>query len=370
MNTSPLKTTMLNQEHRNLNAKMVNFAGFDMPIQYKNITSEHLSVRENVGIFDVSHMGQFEVSGTGSFAYLQNLIPSDLSKLIHNDTGLYTQLLDNKAGIIDDLIIYKRDFGYLLVVNASNIEKNWAWLQLQLKDNLQIVNKTTERSLLALQGPKAEQLLLDLTNNQDLTSLKSFGIINLNIKGISVFAARSGYTGEDGFEIFVESSNVIGLWQVLLDYGQKYNLKPCGLGARDTLRIEAALPLYGHELTEATTPLEASLGWCVKFDKGNFIGRDRLVKQQESGLTQKLICLKTFNRIIPRQGYAVVNNDGQNVGIVTSGTMALSLGYPVAMAYVKLEFSNPDTQLQIMIRGSSELAQVVKRPFYKRSQKK
>ncbi len=369
MNTQTIKQTPLNQAHRQLNAKMVSFANYDMPIQYKNITSEHLSVRQNVGLFDVSHMGQFEITGKNAFNYLQNLIPSDLSKLSVSNTGLYTQLLNESGGIIDDLIIYKRDDVFLLVVNASNKEKNFQWLESNIISDTKLTDHSNDRSLLALQGPFACQLLIDLTSHQDLLNLKSFSIAEFKIAGFSCFAARTGYTGEDGFEIFVDNANATNLWDILLDKGCKYTIKPCGLGARDTLRIEAALPLYGHELDETTTPIEASLAWCVKLEKCNFIGKARLEDQLKNGVDRKLVCLKTFNRTIPRQGYTVLNAKDEPIGVITSGTMGISLGYPIAMAYVKPEYTVPDTDVKIAIRDSLESAKIVKRPFYKRSSK-
>ena len=356
-----LKKTLLNEEHKKLGAKLVEFGGFEMPVQYKSIINEHNAVRSKAGIFDVSHMGEFLISGEDALNYLNYMVPNDISKINESGKGLYTQICNENAGTVDDLIIYKRDDHFLVVVNASNIDKDWAWFN-KNKDgfNIKLENISEKISLLALQGPDSEKILSKVLNIK-LDELKYFEIKKYN----DFWIARTGYTGEDGFEIFIDKTeNAISLWQNLIKEGAT----PCGLGARDTLRLEVAYPLYGHELDDNTSPLEAGLGWSVKLDKEcNFIGKEVLLKQKNIGLKKKLVCLKINSKLIARQDYKVCTNDGKEIGIICSGSQGITVGYPIATAYVPSNYSETGKELFVNIRDQLISATIVKRPFYKKN---
>lgn len=356
-----LKKTKLNQEHKNLNARLVDFAGFEMPVQYQGIIAEHNAVRNNAGLFDVSHMGEFLVSGEDAESYLNYLVPNDISKLNFPGKGLYTQICNEDGGTIDDLIIYKRENDYLVVVNASNIDKDWNWFnQNKNSFNVSLKNISENISLIAIQGPKAEELL-GKSINKDLSSQAYFEIKKYD----DLWIARTGYTGEDGFEVFIENDNrAVELWKKLIDSG----VTPCGLGARDTLRLEVVYPLYGHELDDETSPLEAGLGWSVKLDKPqNFIGKKALLKQKSNGLNKKMVCLKINSKQIARQGYEVCLNNGEVIGTICSGSQGITIGYPIATAYVPIDHSNIGQSLSVKIREKLIPCDIVKRPFYKKS---
>lgn len=356
-----LKKTSLFEEHKKLGAKIVDFAGFEMPIQYQSIIAEHNAVRKNAGIFDVSHMGEFLVSGKDAIAYLNYLVPNDINKIKEEGKGLYTQICNPNGGTIDDLIIYNRGFDFLVVVNASNIDKDWKWFN-ENKSGFDIVlkNISDNVSLLAIQGPKAEEIL-SRVSGIDLKEHKYFEIKKYN----SMWIARTGYTGEDGFEIFIEDNDeTIELWQNLINS----DVIPCGLGARDTLRLEVAYPLYGHELDDETSPLEAGLGWSMKLEKTeDFIGKSALIKQKENGLKKKMICLKVNDKLIARQGYKVFSKENTEIGIVVSGSQGITVGYPIATAYVPVSQSEIGKELLVNIRDKMVSATVVKRPFYKKT---
>lgn len=355
-----LKKTSLFEEHKKLGAKIVDFAGFEMPIQYQSIIAEHNAVRKSAGIFDVSHMGEFLVSGKDAINYLNYLVPNDINKIKEEGKGLYTQICHPNGGTIDDLIVYNRGLDFLVVVNASNIEKDWKWFN-ENKSGFDIVlkNISDQISLLAIQGPKAEAILSSISGI-DLKEHKYFEIKKYN----SMWVARTGYTGEDGFEIFIEDRDeTIELWQNLINS----DVVPCGLGARDTLRLEVAYPLYGHELDDETSPLEAGLGWSTKLDKSeDFIGKTALIKQKQDGLKKKMICLKINDKLIARQGYKVCSKENTEIGIVVSGSQGITVGYPVATAYVPASYSEIGNELFVNIRDKMISATVVKRPFYKR----
>lgn len=356
-----LKQTPLNDVHKKLNARLVDFAGYEMPVQYEGIIAEHNAVRNKCGIFDVSHMGEFLVTGSESFEYLNYLIPNDIEKLRDSSKGLYTQICNESGGTIDDLIIYKRPDGFLIVANASNIKKDWEWFNKHVGDfDVELVDISEETALIAVQGPRAEELL-SKSLIVDLKDLKYFEIMDHE----SFWIARTGYTGEDGFEVFIRNNptKAVQLWNSLISGGAA----PCGLGARDTLRLEVAYPLYGHELDDETSPLEAGLGWSIKLDKEcDFIGKDPLLKQKANGLNKKMVCLKINSKLIARQGYKVFSKDEKEIGIVCSGSQGITVGYPIATAYVKPEFSEIGTELFVDIRGKMIPCEVVKRPFYKR----
>ncbi len=366
MTTAQLKQTPLASAHTQLGARMVDFAGWFMPVQYRSIVTEHNAVRTKVGIFDVSHMGEFWIQGSGATEFLQQMVANDVTRLTAPNTALYTQMCNDEGGTVDDLIVYRLDSGYMLVVNASNIEKDWKWLSSHAtrSTNVKMTNISDQTALLALQGPAAVNLLASLAGDH-IKDIPSFHYGDGLIDGIKAAWGRTGYTGEDGFEIFVDIDKVEALWNTLLEKGQPAGIEPCGLGARDTLRLEATLPLYGHELDDTTGPLEAGLGWSVKLDKGDFIGSTVLRNQKENGLPKQMVCLRTDGRALPRQGYSVYNGDTK-IGTVTSGSQGIFVGYPIACAFVPPEFAKVGTKLAVEIRESKVAAEVVKRPFYKR----
>jgi aminomethyltransferase len=367
MLTETLKETPLAELHKQAGARMVDFAGWSMPVQYRSIVKEHMAVRQAVGLFDVSHMGEFIAKGKGAKAFIQQLIGNDLDRLKQPNTALYTQFVNPDGGTVDDLIVYYRQNDYLLVVNAGNINKDWQWLQNYVPNfsDVELIDESEKTALLALQGPKAAILIKDLAGDS-AANLPAFHYGQSTINGITVSFGRTGYTGEDGFEIFVDSDKASDLWQIIIKAGQTYGIEPCGLGARDTLRLEACLPLYGHELDDKTSPLEAGLGFSVALDKNDFVGKDKLLTQKKNGMKKKLVCLVTESKALPRQGYAIKSApDSQPVGIVTSGSQGIAVGYPIAMGYVPPEFANIGKQLYVDIRGEAVPSQIVARPFYK-----
>jgi aminomethyltransferase len=361
-----LKETPLASVHRNTGARMVDFCGWCMPIRYRSTVREHMAVRSKVGLFDVSHMGEFTVQGNDAFDFLQYMIANDLKKLSKPNHALYSQFVQPNGGTVDDLIVYRRDDDFLLVVNACNIDKDWSWLQYYAAKftSLKLKNISDQTALLALQGPHAVNLMKELAGNF-IEHLSSFSYGKGTIGGIPISFGRTGYTGEDGFEIFADAPEAERLWKTIMDHGQKFGIEPCALGARDTLRLEAAYPLYGHELNDHTSPLEAGLGWSVKLDKGEFLGLEALMKQKQDGLVKQCVCLRAEGKALPREGYAVYANDKQ-IGSVTSGSQGIFVGYPIAFASVASEYAQIGRQLSIEIRDHKVPATVVTRPFYKR----
>jgi aminomethyltransferase len=359
-----LKRTPLYERHRDLGARLVEFGGWEMPVQYTSILDEHRAVREHAGLFDVSHMGEIQVTGRDALPWLRRTITNDPADL---DVGQaqYTMLCYPSGGVVDDLIIYRVDEeSYLLVVNASNTDKDFAWLQEHVEGAVTLENVSDERGLLALQGPAAESILQRLTD-VDLAKLGYYHVTPGDVAGIPGLIARTGYTGEDGFEIMVAADRVGELWDALLTAGADAGLMPAGLGARDTLRLEAAMPLYGHELDAETNPLEAGLGYFVKLDKPDFIGRDALVEAKTHGLERKLIGFEVLGRGIARQGYPI-RHAGETVGNVTSGTYAPYLERAIGMGFVRPELTAPGTEIRVMVRDRPVPAEIVKRPFYRR----
>ncbi len=350
-----------------LNARFTEFAGWEMPVQYRGIKQEHQAVRDNAGMFDISHMGKFVLQGTAVLAQLQKLVPSYLGALPAGQAQ-YTVLLNPQGGIIDDLIIYNQGTTndgreqVTLIVNAATTQKDKDWLLAHLDSStVDFQDLSQERALIAVQGPQAVAILQTITT-VDLGTVARFGHVEGKVLGQPAFLARTGYTGEDGFEVMVSPEVGQALWQTLLEQG----VAPCGLGARDTLRLEAAMALYGQDITDKTTPLEAALGWLVHLDQvTDCIGRDRLVAQKETGLMRKLVGLQMEGRAIARHDYPVLHK-GQPVGQVTSGTLSPTLGYPVALAYVPADLAKVGKTLAVEIRGKTHPAQVVKRPFYRR----
>ena len=362
------KRTPLYEKHLALGARMVPFGGWEMPVRYTTIKKEHAAVRQQVGLFDVSHMGQFEFQGPDVISFLNYLCPNDASKLAIGQAQ-YSMLLNEQGGTIDDIIIYRLgEEQVLMVVNAGNIDKDWAHVEKQVGKvtGVTVSNLSDNYALLAIQGPKAEALVNDMVDI-NVSEIEYYGVATGKVAGIDVLMARTGYTGEDGFELFVKAEKAADLWDIVLAAGKKYQLAVAGLGARDTLRLEASMPLYGHELDDNTSPLEAGLGYFVA-KEGDYIGAERQRELRQKGLSRKLVMLKLTGRGIAREGYAVLDEDGNKIGHVTSGTMAPHLGYAIAQAYVDVAYRKIGTTVNIEIRGRPVAAKVVKRPFYKRQQ--
>jgi aminomethyltransferase len=358
--------TPLHRIHQALNARIVEFGGWSMPIQYEGITAEHQAVRQKVGMFDISHMGKFRVQGPNVLNALQKLVPSDVS-LIQTGQAKYTVMLNAEGGVIDDLIIYNQGkdasglTSAILIVNASTTEKDKAWLTEHLSaEQVALTDYAEEKVLIAVQGPEAIATLQTLTDT-DLSSIPNYWHREIELLNQPAWVARTGYTGEDGFEVMLDTQPGILLWLRL----QVLGVRPCGLGARDTLRLEAAMALYGQDVNESITPLEAGLTWLVNLDKPSFIGREALLCQKEQGLTRCLVGLEMQGRHIARHDYEVYA-EGQPVGIVTSGTFGPTVEKAIALAYVPPAFSQIGQPLSIQIRGKDCPAIVVKRPFYRR----
>jgi aminomethyltransferase len=361
--STPPKQTPLYERHKALGAKLIDFGGWAMPVQYSSILDEHKAVRTACGMFDVSHMGEVVFKGARAAEAVQKLVTNDVSKLA-DWQAMYTVACRPSGGIVDDLIVYRegRDH-FLIVVNASNIDKDVSWFQEQAGALCEVVNASELTSLIAVQGPRAVELVQSLSP-QPVAQLKPFHHLKGQVAGLPVQIARTGYTGEDGVEIFVSNLDAARLWDALLEAGQPFGLKPIGLGARDTLRLEAKLCLYGNDIDEEHTPLEAGLGWVVK-GKG-FIGEAALAKQQAEGVKRRLIGFVMKERGTARHGYPILDESGQRIGEVTSGAIGPSVGVNIGMGYVPAAGSEPGTRLVIDCRGKPAAAEVVKGPFYKR----
>ena len=345
---------------------MVEFAGWEMPVQYSGVIEEHLAVRSRAGLFDVSHMGEVEVRGPGAFEFCQALAPNDLSRLKPGQAQ-YNLLLNEKGGTVDDVVMYPLAADHILIcVNASNTDKDFDWIRQQAKGKVQVENTSARYVQLALQGPAAAKILQPLTSAR-LEETRSFYFFFGAVAGIRSLIARTGYTGEDGFEIFCEAKDGEKLWDALMDAGRADGLQPAGLGARDTLRLERALPLYGHELDDDTTPLEAGLDWVVKFSKSAFVGREALARQKERGVPRKLVGLEMVEPGIARAHYPVFRQ-AERIGEVTSGTKSPSLGKAVALAYVGAEHAAVGNAVEVEIRERRAGARIVPLPFYRRTQ--
>ncbi len=342
-------------------AKMVDFAGFNMPIQYQGITAEHLAVRGNVGLFDLSHMGEFVVRGEGALAFLQRVTTNNVAKLADGQIQ-YSCMTMPDGGIVDDLLVYRGVDRYLLVVNASNINKDFQWLQGHADDTVELLDISSQISLLAIQGPKAEELLQPLTDHE-LSSMAYYTWAQGKVAGCEIMFSRTGYTGEDGFELYITAEHTDELWRSIADRGKEFGMELIGLGARDTLRLEMKMALYGNDIDATTSPIEAGLGWIVDFDK-EFIGRDVLLRQKEEKPTRRLVCLELEGKVFPRHGYDILV-DGRTAGKVTSGTFSPSLKRPIALGYVPLSCSRPGAVVEVAIRDKKFPATVVKPPFYK-----
>jgi aminomethyltransferase len=364
--TGPLKKTSLNARHRAMGAKMVSFGGWDMPVEYAGLASEHLAVRERAGIFDVSHMGEIEIAGKNALDAVQRISCNDASKLAVGQAQ-YSGLLTPDGTFVDDLLVYRlANEHFLLVVNASHIARDYAHIAEHIKPagDAVAVDVSSRYALLAVQGPKALDVLQSLTG-VDLASMKYYWFAHGEVANIRATISRTGYTGEDGFEVFVPPASADRLWQAILEAGRGVDLVPCGLGARDTLRLEAAMRLHGNDIDETTTALEADLGWIVGWKKGEFIGSDILRRQKAEGVRRKIVGFELMDRGIARQGHEIFAGD-QKIGTVTSGTQTPYLKKAIGMGYVPLPFIDPGTEFEIDIRGRRVRAQIVPMPFYKR----
>ncbi len=359
-----MKNTALSNIHEQLGAKMVPFAGYNMPVSYEGVNAEHETVRKNVGVFDVSHMGEFLITGPKSLELIQKVCSNDVSKLVDGQAQ-YNCLPNETGGIVDDLIVYKlKDEEYLLVVNASNIDKDWDWISKNNSVGATMRNLSEDYSLLAIQGPKAIEAMQSLTS-VDLSAIKFYHFKVADFAGIEhVIISATGYTGSGGFEIYCKNSEVEQVWNKVFEAGKSFGIKPIGLAARDTLRLEMGFCLYGNDINDTTSPLEAGLGWITKFTK-DFTNSENLKQEKEEGVKRKLIGFELTERGIPRHDYEITDKDGKIIGIVTSGTMAPSLNKGIGMGYVTVENTAPDTEIFIQIRNKPVAATVVKTPFYK-----
>jgi aminomethyltransferase len=361
-----LRKTPLNARHRASNARMVPFAGWDMPVEYSGIVNEHNAVRTRAGIFDVSHMGQIEIAGKDALAAVQRVSSNDASRLAVGQAQ-YSGLLTPAGTYVDDLIVYRMAQNhFMLVVNASNVAKDYAWISEQIKavGEAAAVDSSSRYALIAIQGPASAEVLQPLAT-VELNEIPAWGFAHGHVAEARVTIARTGYTGEDGFEIFVPPQQAEMVWRGLLEAGRSVDIVPVGLGARDTLRLEAAMRLYGNDIDESTTALEAGLGWTLGWDT-DFIGRDALREQKSTGLTRKLVGFEMVDRGIARHGYPVIQH-GKPVGVVTSGTHTPFLKKAIGMAYVPVEQSPVGTEIEIDVRGRASRARVVALPFYKRA---
>ncbi len=363
-----MKKTPFTDKHIALGAKMHEFAGYNMPIEYNGIIEEHKTVVESVGVFDVSHMGEFWVKGPNALTFLQKMTTNDVSAL-EIGKAQYTCLTNQNGGVIDDIIVYYFEpEKYMLVVNASNIEKDWKWLESNNKEGAVLENASDKTALLAIQGPKALPTLQKLVK-ADLSQLKPFHFVVEPLKdcgSAGVIISSTGYTGAGGFEIYFYPDQGEAVWKAVFDAGKEFGIKPIGLGARDTLRLEMGFCLYGNELTEETSPIEAGLGWATKFVEGkSFMGRNVLEDQKREGVKQKLVAFKLTERGIPRTGYEVVNEKGDVIGKVTSGTMSPLSKEGIGLGYIRPEYTSIGTKIAVRIRNKDIAAEIVKLPFRK-----
>lgn len=364
------KKTGLYHRHNELGGKIIDFAGYLLPVQYEGIIKEHEAVRNAAGLFDVSHMGEVNVNGEEAIGFVQNLITNDIAKLKENEI-VYTTMCYEDGGVVDDLLVYKinNNFFYL-VINASNTEKDYAWMIKNSNNfNVELENVSESVSQVALQGPKAQEILQKLTVI-DLNDIKFYNFkLDVSVNGMECLVSRTGYTGEDGFEIYCKNKDVVAIWDAILKAGEEFGIKPAGLGCRDTLRFEAALPLYGNELSKDVTPLEAGLGFCVKLDKQNFVGKDALASQKAEGLKRKTIGFEMIDRGIPRHGYEVMS-DGKVIGFVTTGYAAPTVNKNIGLALIDADYSKLDTEINIVIRNKEVKAKVISKKFLNKNYKK
>ncbi len=359
------KHTPLYDTHRALGARIIEFGGWEMPVQYRGILAEHQAVRTQAGLFDLSHMGEIEIAGPRALEVCQELLVTDVAR-IQLWQAQYSVLCYPDGGCVDDVIVYRiAQDRYLLCVNAANIDKDWQWITNQNRDRAQLVNRSDEYALIAVQGPRARDIVQSLVT-LDLSQLRRYWSAIGEVRGVQALVARTGYTGEDGFELFIPASDSVAVWNACLDAGQQHGLVPIGLGARDTLRLEAGLLLYGNDLDATTTPLEAGLRRLVRFEKAEFLGREALLRQQSQGVTKQLVGLKMEVLGIPRHGYTLWSGE-QQVGAVTSGTQSPTLGVGIALGYVAPAYATVGAAIEVEIRGKRAPARVTSLPFYLRS---
>jgi aminomethyltransferase len=363
-----LKTTPFHAIHEKVGGKLVDFAGFEMPVQYKGIKIEHAAVRNDVGVFDVSHMGEFFVKGEHALDLIQKVTVNDASKLVPGKAQ-YSCMCYEDGGIVDDLIVYMlAENEYMLVVNGANVDKDFDWISSQNTMNAELINESDEYALLAVQGPKAAQALQSLTD-VEMDKVGFYAFTTGKLAGVDMIISGTGYTGEKGFELYfkTEGVDVQQVWDDIFEAGKDFGIEPCGLGARDTLRLEMGFALYGNDITKDTHPLEARLGWITKFDKGDFVGKEALQKIKEEGNTRQLVgFVMNDERNIPRHGYAIVNDSGEEIGVVTSGTMSITLGKGLGMAYVPKEMAKEGNTIKIAIRKKVGEATITRPPFIKK----
>ena len=363
MNTEPFQHTPLFPVYAELGAKLIPFGAWELPVQFRGIKEEHLAVRSAAGIFDVSHMGEIRLRGLHARAELQRLASNDASRL-KPYSGQYSALLDTHGGIMDDIIVYCLEpEDYLLCVNANNTETDLRWLQDKAGPKVEVLDESAAWAQVALQGPRALEILRNCADRPEL--IQRFMLLPRQVAGVTVLAAATGYTGEDGFELFIPAESAVAVWRALISAGEGLGLKPCGLGARDTLRLEMGYPLHGHDISRETTPLEAGLEWIVAWNKGDFIGREALFRQKQEGVRKKRIGFSMVEPGIPREGYPILVS-GRAVGKVTSGTRTPSLPAAVGMGYVPIEFSRPGQEIMVQIREQPRQARVIPWPFYRK----
>ncbi len=357
-----MKATKFHQKHVELGAKLVEFAGYQMPIQYTSIIDEHRAIRNSVGVFDVSHMGEVTIKGEKAFDFVQHITTNDVSKLTVGRVQ-YTAMCYEDGGIVDDLLLYQMgNTEYMLVINASNIEKDIDWMDKNNSFGVEIINESDEYSLLAVQGPNSKKTLAKIC--KDALEMEYYHFLISECEGTKIIISRTGYTGELGYEIYFKGSEekALKIWDKIFEAGKKFAIQPIGLGARDTLRLEMGFCLYGNDIDKTTNTIEAGLGWITKVQKDSFIGRDAIIKIKENGISRKLVAILSEERMIPRQGYEIFNNSTL-VGNITSGTLSPILGKPIAMGYVSKDFSNIDTDVVIKIRNKELVGKIVKLPF-------
>tara|TARA_Y100000768_G_C23891787_1_gene640555 strand:- start:99 stop:1139 length:1041 start_codon:yes stop_codon:yes gene_type:complete len=340
----------------------VSFGGFLLPVYYSSIVEEHLNVRSKAGIFDVSHMGEFIISGSASEKFIQLVTINDVSKLSKGQAQ-YNAMCDNNGGIIDDIIIYKKDSEFMMVVNASNIKKNFDWLESVMIEDVILKNKSMDIGLIAIQGPLSRKILQSLVD-QDISTLRFYHFIDeIDMVGNEVLISRTGYTGELGYEIYASTESLKKIWEKLIEKGSQYGLMPAGLGCRDTLRLEMNYLLYGNDIDQKINPIEAGLGWITKFDKGDFIGRESIIQKKDK-IKKRIFCFSMLDRAIPRKGCEIIL-DGNSIGNVTSGTMSPIIKNGIGMGYIEKSHYKIDSKLEINIRGKLKEAKIVEPPFYK-----
>jgi len=356
-----LKQTPLTEKHRELGARLVEFFGWEMPIQYTSVLEEHRAVRAGVGIFDLCHMGELELKGPGALATV-DLITSNDPKELKVGEIQYTCLTNEKGGIIDDILVYRTEDGFLLVVNASNTAKDVAWIEKHLQPDTEFIDHTDDLALIAVQGPKSAELVEELLA-VSVADIKNYTFFEPTYAGEKILVSRTGYTGEDGFELYIPNALAEQMWDEFMAKGEKFSITPVGLGARDTLRLEARMPLYGNDLNETITPLEAGLGRFVKLDKGEFVGGEVLAAQKEAGVAKRLVAFVVKGRGIPRKGYTLTNEDGEEIGEVTSGTHSPTLNYAIGMGYVQADQAKAGTKIQVMVRNKGVAAEIIRGRF-------